>query len=178
MISVDFRNPGAAEQLRVAVTRLLGRARAFRAGLLATGMLFAFVGLEAIRLGSALHNVHELDRRRAALMLDVQNMQARVKAIRDRRTALLTALARRRSNADLAAKIVAASDLLATSMALTQLRAAPDGLDIEGRGTSLTDIRASLGRLESTFDRPATFELYRDEIVPSAVSFYLDIASK
>ncbi len=153
MIGVDFRTPGAAEQLQGAVARLLGRARAFRLGLLVIGMLFAFVGVEVVRLGSALHNVQDLERRRDALMLDVQNMRARVKAIRDRRIALLTALARRRSNADLAARIASASDLLATSMALTQLRAAPEGLDIEGRGTNLTDIRASLGRLESTFDR-------------------------
>ena len=63
-------------------------------------------------------------------------------------------------------------------MALTQLRAAPDELDIEGRGTNLIDIRASLGRLESTFDRSAVFELRRDEIVPDAVSFHFDIAGK
>ncbi len=178
MIGVDFRNPGVTEQLRRGTARLLGRVRTFQTGLLVAAMLVAFVGIDVIRLGSALHYVHDLEMRHVALVLDVQNMEARVKAIRDRRTALMTALARRRSNAELAVKIADTSNLLATSMALTQLRAAPDGLDIEGRGTNLTDIRASLGRLESTFDRPATFELRRDDMVPSAVSFHFDIASK
>lgn len=178
MIGVDFRNPGAAEQLQGAARRLLGRARSFRTGLFVIGLLFVFVGIEVSRLIGALHNVQELERRRDVLMLDVQNMQARVKAIRDRRTGLTTALERRRSNADLAARIASASDLLATSMALTQLRVAPDGFDIEGRGTNLSDIRASLWRLESRFDKSATFEFRRDDVVRNALSFHVDIASK
>lgn len=178
MIGVDFRNPGAVERLQGAASGLFARARTFRFGLLVMGLLFAFVGLEVLRLAIALHGVRELEKQRDTLMLGVQTMQTRVKAIRDRRTALLTALARRRSNADLAARIATASDLLATSMALTQLRAAPEELDIEGRGTDLTDVRASLGRLELTFDRPATFELRRDEVVKSALSFHFDIANK
>jgi len=178
MIGVDFRDHGVVEQLQAALTRALQRARTFRAGLLVFGVLFAFVGVEVVRLGYSMHNVRELERQRDILARDVQKMQAHVKAVRDQRTALLVALARRRSNIDLAEKIAATSDLLASSMALTQLRASPDGFDIDGRGTSLTDIRASLGRLESTFDKPATFELRRDDIVQSALSFHFDIATK
>lgn len=178
MIGVDFRTVGTAEQVWRALLRVIGRVRLFRTGLLAASMLFAFVGVETIRLAGALHTVHELELRRDTLAVDVQKMQARVKEVRDRRAALLSILARRRSNAELAARIAATSDVLASSMALIQLRVAPDGFDIEGRGTSLTDIRASLGRLETIFNRPATFELRRDEVVPSAISFHFDIASK
>ena len=178
MIGVDFRNPGLVERFRSTVAVFVGRARTFRSGLLIIGVLFAFIGLEAVRFGSVLHNMHVLERRRDALRLEVQNMETRIKAIRERRTALLNALARRRSNADLAAKIAAVSDLVSNSMGLTHLRAAPDGFDIEGRGTNLTDIRISLARLESSFDRPATFELRRDEMAPGAVSFHFDIANK
>jgi hypothetical protein len=178
MIGVDFRDRGAVEQLQIALSRALERARMFRVGLLVFGVLFAFVGIESIRLGCAVHSVRDLERQRDILALDVQKMQSRIKEVRDRRAALLAALARRRSNRDLAEKIAATSDLLATSMALTQLRVAPDGFDIDGRGTSLGDIRASLVRLESTFDKPATFELRRDEVVQSALSFHFDIATR
>jgi len=178
MIGVDFRNRGPAEQVQEAITGLFVRARTFRSGLIVIGILFAFVFFEAIRLTSALSNMQELERQRDVLRIKVQNIQIQVKAISDRRAALLAALERRRSNVDLATTIAAASDLVATSMALTQLRVAPGGFEVEGRGTNLTDIRASLARLESMFDGSATFELNRDEMGSSAVSFRFDIVRK
>ncbi|HTX03756.1 MAG TPA: hypothetical protein VMD07_08770, partial [Candidatus Acidoferrales bacterium] len=114
MIGIDFRDRGTGEELEGFLKQVLERGKAFRMGILLIGALLAFVGVESLRLAGAMHNVRELEQRRDSLAFDVQRMQARVRAVRVRRTALLSAIERRRSNFDFARKIGAAGDMLAT----------------------------------------------------------------
>lgn len=178
MIGVDFRTPGIGERAARTVAAAFERARRFRAGLIIAAALSACVGSECVRLGSALHDLQRLERRRETLAADVQRVHTRVRMAREKRAMLVNVLARRRSNVDLASRIATAGDVLAPSMALVHLSAAPEGFDLEGRGTNVSEIRLSLAKLEAVFDRPAIFELRRDDAEANVLSFHVGIPNK
>lgn len=178
MIGVDFREPSLGEHVQLGFTAVLRRARYLGPTLIVFGLLSIFLGVEALRLWDAVRAARLLEDRRETLAHAVHSAHVRIDAVQARRTALLGAQALRRSSVLLAARIATVSDLLGSTMALTQLRTTPGGFDIEGRGTDLIDIRASLARLESGLAVPATFELRRDAIEPNALSFHFGFASK
>ena len=98
--------------------------------------------------------------------------------IEERRRSLLTGWRLRRSNAELATTVAELSDLLAPTIALTTLRGISNGIDVEGRGTNLGDVRVSLARLQAKLGAPAAFDLRREEGSQDVVSFHLEIEAK
>lgn len=178
MIGVDFRNPGALERLQHLIAGTLEQSRRVRASLFLMSALIVFVGIEAIRLFAALHAVHELEFRRDLSMEHLRAMQTRVRTIEERRQSLLAGLRLRRSNAELATRVAELADLLAPTIAVTSLRGLANGIDVEGRGTSLADIRASLARLQAKLDAPAAFEVHREDGSQGVISFHLEIEAK
>jgi hypothetical protein len=84
----------------------------------------------------------------------------------------------RRSNAKLATTVAELADLLAPTIAVTTLRGLADGIDVEGRGTNIGDVRVSLARLQARLGAPAAFEMRREDGSQDVVSFHLEIEAK
>jgi hypothetical protein len=108
----------------------------------------------------------------------LRTMQSHVRTIEERRRSLLAGLKLRRSNAELATRVAELADLLAPTIALTTLRGLANGIDVEGRGTNLADLRSSLARLQEKLRAPAAFEMHREDEGQSVISFHLEIEAK
>lgn len=178
MIGVDFRSPGTLERIQHIVAEMLDRSRMVRASLLVIGAFLVLIGIESIRLFGALHAVHDLEYRNDLSTERLRTMQSHVRTIEERRRSLLAGLQLRRSNAELATRVAELADLLAPTIALTTLRGLANGIDVEGRGTNLADVRASLARLQAKLSAPAAFEMHREDGVQSVISFHLEIEAK
>jgi hypothetical protein len=178
MIGVDFRDPGAVERIQHLLAEMLERSRRVRTLLLAMGAFVLLIVIESIRLLGTLHVAHDLERQKDISTERLRAMQTRVRAIEERRRSLLTGWRLRRSNAELATTVAELSDLLAPTIAVTTLRGISNGIDVEGRGTNLGDVRVSLARLQAKLGAPAAFDLRREEGSQDVVSFHLEIEAK
>jgi len=177
MIAVDFRSPGILERLQSTIGSVLKQSGQLRASSLVMGAFLVLIGIEVARVMAALHATHELEHRKDLSTERLRAMQTQVRTIEERRRWLLTALKLRRSNAELAQKVAELGDLLAPTIAVTSLRGLTNGIDVEGRGTSLSDVRLSLARLQVKLGAPAAFEVHRDD-GGSVISFHLEIQAK
>jgi hypothetical protein len=178
LIGVDFRSPGTLERTQHILAEMLERSRKVRASLLVVGAFLVLIGIESIRLVGALHAVHDLDYRKNLSTERLRAMQSRVRTIEERRRSLLTGLKLRRSNAELATRVAELVDLLAPTIAVTTLRGLANGIDVEGRGTNLADVRVSLARLQAKLGEPAAVEVRREDGGQGVISFHLEIEAK
>ena len=126
---------------------------------------------DCLRLWTALQHVRDVETRRDALAARVRLRSEHAKLLEARRALLFSALGYRRSNAGLAKEIARVGDALGGEIALTVLRSHAGGVEVEGRGRSIGDVRKALQRIHDDGSREIMFEIRRDDTSQSWVAF-------
>lgn len=181
MYRVDFREPTFAWRTRQAMrwVRTGVEKPGLRFAVYAVAAVLVFQAVECARLHAAFAAVARIEAERDALAARVRHIKETTEPQRRREAALAAALRVRRSNATLASAIARLGNVLGPEMVLATLRGREDGLDIEGRSSTFSDIRRVLERLDqnsSNAPEALTLDVHQDDPGARYVSFHVGYA--